>query len=239
LVFNPILEIFYWIFGLGRTDDDKLANKMTSSDRPLSNPALQQVATAFDVERQVLTPELSQSLEDKEKIAAGLLLCLSMIVGQTIADVKIERLDRIYPPGRNQGLIDFKLVCRLPTQAQVQLGICILPFADAEVVSTACTKLLVYKDFGLDRLCLLRQSDLMTNVRQLPACLPKLLSADIGGNFIPLKSKDVLFLLTTLSVFQHKQQHDITTDLMVAYLLQSELLTKNELIKSILISAQF
>ena len=236
---------------------------MTSSDRSLSNPALQQVATAFDVERQVLTPELSQSLEEKEKIAAGLLLCLSMIIGQTIAvaaarepevssgverdktdgkpfeDVKIERLDRIYPPGRNQGLIDFKLVCRLPTQAQVQLGICILPFTDPKIVSEACTKLLVYKDFGLDRLCLLRQSDLMTNVRQLPACLPKLLSTDIGGNFIPLKSKDVLFLLTTLSVFQHKQQHDITTDLMLAYLLQSELLTKNELIKSILISAQF
>ncbi len=236
---------------------------MTSFDRPFSNPDIQQVSTAFDVERQVLTPELSQLLEDKEKIAAGLLLCLSMIVGQKIAvvaarepevssgverdktdgkpfeDVKIERLDRIYPPGRNQGLIDFKLVCRLPTQVQVQLGICILPFTDPQVVRDACTKLLVYKDFGLDRLCLLRQSDLMTNVRQLPACLPKLLSTDIGGNFIPLKSKDVLFLLTTLSVFQHKQQHGITTDLMVAYLLQSELLTKNELIKSISIAAQF
>ena len=212
---------------------------MTSFDRPLSHPALQQVATAFDVERQVLTPELLQSLEEKEKIAAGLLLCLSMVVGQTIADVKIERLDRIYPPGRNQGLIDFKLACRLPTQVQVQLGICILPFTDPKIVSEACTKLLVYKDFGLDRLCLIRQSDLMTNVRQLPVCLPKLLSADIGGNFIPLRSKDVLFLLTTLSVFQHQQQHDITTDLMVAYLLQSELLTKNELIKSISIAAQF
>ena len=212
---------------------------MTSFDRPLSNPALQQIATAFDVERQVLTPELSQLVEDKEKIAAGLLLCLSMIVGQTIEDVKIERLDRIYPPGRNQGLIDFKLVCRLPTQAQVQLGICILPFTDSKIVSEACTKLLVYKDFGLDRLCLIRQSDLMTNVRQLPACLPKLLSTNIGGNFIPLKSKEVLFLLTTLSVFQQKQQYGVTNESIFAYLIQTELLLKNELIKSILVSAQF
>ncbi len=212
---------------------------MTSFDRTLSDPALQQVATAFDVERQVLTPELSQSIEDKEKIAAGLLLCLSMIVGQTIADVKIERLDRIHPPGRNQGLIDFKLVCRLPTQAQVQLGICILPFTDQKIVSEACTRLLVYKDFGLDRLCLIRQSDLMNNVRQLPVCLPKLLSTNIGGNFIPLKSKDILFLLTTLSVFQQKQQYGITNELMFTYLIQTELLLKNELIKSILVSAQF
>jgi hypothetical protein len=212
---------------------------MTSFDRPLSNPDLQQVATAFDVERQVLTPELAESIEDKEKIAAGLLLCLSMIVGQTIADVKIERLDRIYPPGRNQGLIDFKLVCRLPTQAQVQIGICILPFTDPKIVSEACTKLLVYKDFGLDRLCLIRQSDLMTNVRQLPTCLPKLLSTNIGGNFIPLKSKEVLFLLTTLSVFQQKQQHGVTNELIFAYLIHTELLLKNELIKSILVSVQF
>ncbi len=212
---------------------------MTSSDLPLSNPDLLAVATAFAVERQVLTPELTESMEDKEKIAAGLLLCLSMIVDRTIDNIKIEGLDRIYPPGRNQGLIDFKLVCRLPTQAQVQLGICILPFADAEVVSTACTKLLVYKDFGLDRLCLIRPRDLMTNVRQLPTCLPKLLSTDIGGNFIPLKSKDVLFLLTTLSVFQQKQQHGITNELIFAYLSKEELLIKNELIKSILVSAQF
>lgn len=212
---------------------------MTSSDLPLSNPDLLAVATAFAVERQVLLPELAELIEDKEKIAAGLLLCLSMMVGETIADIKIERLDRIYPPGRNQGLIDFKLVCRLPTQVQVQLGICILPFVDAEVVSTACTKLLVYKDFGLDRLCLLRQSDLMTNVRQLPACLPKLLSTDIGGNFIPLKSKDVLFLLTALSVFQQKQQHGVTNELIFAYLSKDKLLIENELIKSISIAAQF
>jgi hypothetical protein len=159
--------------------------------------------------------------------------------GKPFADVKIERLDRIYPPGRNQGLIDFKLVCRLPNQAQVQLGICILPFIDHQIVSEACTKLLVYKDFGLDRLCLLRQSDLMTNVQQLPTCLPKLLSTNIGGNFIPLKSKEVLFLLTTLSVFQQKQQHGVTNELIFAYLIQTELLLKNELIKSILVSAQF
>jgi hypothetical protein len=212
---------------------------MTSPDSQLSSLQLQQIATAFAVERQVLTPELAQAFEDKEKIAAGLLLCLSLAIGQTIADVKIERLDRIYPPGRNQGLIDFKLVCRLPTQIQVHLGICILPFADFELVSEACTRLLTYKDFGLDRLCLIRQSDLMTNVRQLPTCLPKLLSNDIGGHFIPLKSKDVLTLLTILSVFQHKQHYEVTNGMIFAYLLQEQILTKTELIPSILVAAKF
>jgi hypothetical protein len=212
---------------------------MTSFDLPLSNPDLEAVATAFAVETQVLTPELAQSIKDKDKIAAGLLLCLSLATGQTIADVQIERLDRIHPATRNQGLIDFKLVCCLPTQVRVHLGICIIPFTNPAIVSEACTKLLVYKDFGLDRLCLIRQSDLMTNVRQLPACLPKLLSTDIGGNFIPLKSKDLLFLLVTLSVFQQKQQYGITNELILAYLIQSELLARNELIKSILVAAKF
>ena len=79
---------------------------MTSPDFQLSTPEFRAVAAAFAVERQVLTPELAQLSENKEKIAAGLLLCLSLAIGQTIADVQIERLDRIYPPGRNQGLID-------------------------------------------------------------------------------------------------------------------------------------
>jgi hypothetical protein len=219
---------------------------MTSPDsQQPSSPDLQQIAAAFAVERQVLAPELSLSLaeqplscpaeiEDKERIAAGLLLCLSLAIGQTIGDVKIERLDRIDPAGRNQGLIDFKLVCLLPTQIQIHLGICVLPCLEARIVNEACTRLLVYKDFGLDRLCLLGQSSIDRSL----GCLPKLLSADIGGHFIPLTSPDLLTILTTLSVFQHKQEHGVTNQLLSAYLVQAELLTKNELINSILVAAQ-
>jgi hypothetical protein len=228
------------------SDDAKLPDKMTSSNFPLSNSDFPVVATAFAVERQVLTPELSQLFanplrwgnEDKQKIAAGLLLCLSLTVGQTIGDVTIERLDRLPPTGRDRGLIDFKLICRLGDLSQVHLGICVLPFADREIVDAACNLLLVYKDFGLDRLCLLRQNNLMIDASQLPTCLPRLLSADIGGHLIPLKFKDLLTILTTLSVFQHKQQHQIANDSIFAYLLQSKQLIENELINSIIMAAQ-
>jgi hypothetical protein len=212
---------------------------MSSLNSPLSSPDFRDVAAAFAVERQLWTPILAQSSEDKERIAAGLLLCLSLAIGQTIAGIEIERIDRIYPPGRNQGLIDFKLVCRLPTQVRVHLGICVLPFSDPKLVNEACTRLLVYKDFGLDRLCLVRQSELMTDLRQLPACLPKLLSADIGGHFIPLKLPDILAILVILSVFQHKQQYELTGETIRAYLLQMEPLSNSELVKSILAIAQF
>lgn len=210
---------------------------MTSLDFQLSSHEFQQIATAFAVERQVLTPELARASQDKEQLAAGLLLCFSYLNGQTIDNVTIERLERIYPAGRNHGLIDFKLVCRLATGTQVEVGVCVLPFPDLNLVNEACTRLLVYKDFGLDRLCLIRQSDLMTNIRLLPACLPKLLSTDIGGKFVPLKSKDVLTLLTTLSVFQQKQQYEVTNSTIHAFLMQAEILTKNQLIKNILATA--
>ncbi len=212
---------------------------MTSPDFQLSSSDFRAVATAFAVERQVLTPELSQSIADKEKIAAGLLLWLSLAIGRTIANVCIESIDRIYPPGRNQGLIDFKVVCLVPDRDRVYLGVCVLPFTDPKLLAEACTRLLVYKDFGLDRLCLLRQSDLMTDVRLLPLCLPKLLSTDIGGHFIPLKSKDILTILAILSVFKHKQQHELTTEMMRAYVLQTEPPSKSELIHNILTTAQF
>ncbi len=213
--------------------------KMISPDPQLSTSDFDGVAAAFAIERQLWLPTLSQSSEDKQKIAAGLLLCLSLAIGQTIDGVKIERIDRIYPPGRNQGLIDFKLVCRLPSELQVDLGICILPFADPQLVNAACNRLLVYKDFGIDRLCLLRQSELMTDFRQLPTCLPKLLSADIGGHFIPLKSSDILAILVVLAVFQHKQQYELSSELIRAYLLQMEPLSNSELVKNILAIAQF
>jgi hypothetical protein len=196
-----------------------------------------QTIAAFAVERQVLAPELAQSIEHKETIAAGLLLCLSFLVGQTVADVQIEQLDRIYPAGRNQGLIDFKIVCRLPTQVQVNLGVCVLTSSDFETISDACNRLLVYKDFGLDRLCLLRHGDLSTDTYLFPNCLPKLLSPDIGGHFIPLKSIDLLTILTTLSVFQHREQHQVTREMLAEYLHKRGLLSRNELIKGILATA--
>jgi hypothetical protein len=200
---------------------------------------LNQTIAAFAVERQVLAPELSQSLREKETIAAGLLLCLSFLVGSTIGDLQIEQLDRIYPAGRNQGLIDFKLVCRSPSsQIPIHLGICVLASPDLAVVNEACMRLLVYKDFGLDRLCLIRPGDVTSNLSQLPTCLPRLLSPNIGGHFIALKSGDLFSILTILSVFRHKQQHAITTETIVQYLYERELLTKNELIKSILATAQ-
>jgi hypothetical protein len=211
---------------------------MTTPESSRSISVLGKTSAAFAVERQVIVPDLSRTIEDKERIAAGLLLCLSFLVGKTIADVKIEGLDRIYPAQRNQGTIDFKIVCRLPTKIQVHLGVCVLTTPDFELATEICTRLLVYKDFRLDRLCLIRQSSLMTDIRQIPTCLPKLLSRDIGGNYVALKPRDLLTILATLSLFQHKQQHEVTNESICAYLQQEELLTKNELITNILKTAR-
>ncbi len=219
-------------------DDDKLQHKMTSSDSQVSSEDLQKVATAFAVERQVLLPELSRSIVDKEQIAAGLLLCFSMLVGHTIDQVTIEKIDRIYPSGRNQGLIDFKLVCRLSPEIQVNLGICVLPDLDLKVINAACNRLLIYKDFGLDRLCVIGQSKLISGVQRVPSCLTKLLSTEIGGHFVPLKAQAVLNILTILSVFQHKQQHEVTNKLIFACMGQAGFLIKNAIVHNILIAAR-
>jgi hypothetical protein len=219
-------------------DDDKLQSKMTSPDSRVSSKDFQKVATAFAVERQVLLPELTRLIVDKEQIAAGLLLCFSMMVGQTIDQVTIDKIDRIYPSGRNQGLIDFKLGCRLSSKIQVILGICVLPDLDLKVINEACNRLLIYKDFGLDRLCVIGQSNLISDVQPLPTCLTKLLSADIGGYFVPLKPQAVLSILTILSIFQHKQQYEVTNELIFACIGQAGFLAKNAIVQNVLVTAR-
>jgi hypothetical protein len=116
---------------------------MTTSDSHPSIADLRPVATAFAIEWQVSLSELSQPLEDKQRLASGLLLQLSLTIGRTIANVCVERLDRIAPTARNQGLIDFKLICRPIDRPQIHLGICVLPFLDPERVEEACNLLLV------------------------------------------------------------------------------------------------
>jgi hypothetical protein len=203
-------------------------------DSPLPDSPLQPTITAFSVERQVSAPEVAEAIFDKDRIGAGLLLSLAFLVGCTIDDVKIEKVGRILPPRRNQGLIDFKVTFRLASQVQVHAGICVLTNPDLTISIEDCRRLLVYKDFGLDRLCIIRQGDFMTNISQLRGCLAKLLSPDIGGVFVSLSPEDVLTIIATLSTFQNKEQYDVTNKSISAYLNHPETIANNSLVRQII-----
>jgi hypothetical protein len=203
-------------------------------DSPLSNSDLQPIITAFAVERQISAPEVAEAILNKDRIAAGLLLSLSFLVGCTIDGVKIEKIGRILSPGRNQGLIDFKITCRVAANIQAQIGICVLVSSDLSVAIEDCRRLLVYKDFGLDRICVIRQGDFMSNISQLSTCLPKLLSPDIGGIFVSLKPDDALTPIATLSLVQNRGQYDLTNKAIADYLKHPETIAKNLLVRQII-----
>ncbi len=203
-------------------------------DSPLPDSQLQPTTTAFSVECQVSAPEVAAAILDKDRLAAGLLLSLAFLVGCTIDDVKIEKIDRIHPPRRNQGSIDFRVTFCLATEIQVHVGICILTNPDLTIAIEECRRLLVYKDFGLDRLCIIRQGDFMTNISQLRGCFAKLLSPDIGGVFVSLSPDDVLTIITTLSAFQNKEQYGITNKSISAYLKHPDTIVGNSLIRQII-----
>jgi hypothetical protein len=203
-------------------------------DSPLLDAHLQPTITAFSVERQVSAPEVAVAIVDKDRIGAGLLLSLSFLVGWTIDDVKIEKIGRIQPPRRNQGLIDFKVTFRFGAEVQVHVGICVLTNPDVTIAIAECRRLLVYKDFGLDRLCIIRQGDFMSNITQLRGCFSKLLSPDIGGVFVSLSPDDVLTIITTLSTFQHKEQYGITNKSISAYLKHPDTIVENSFVRQII-----
>ncbi len=203
-------------------------------DSPLSDAHLQPTIAAFSIERQVSTPEVESAIFDKDRIAAGLLLSLSFLVGCTIDGVKIEKTGRIHPPRRNQGLIDFKVTFRLASQGLVHVGICVLTNPDLTMAIEECRRLLVYKDFGLDRLCIIRHGDFATNISQLRGCFSKLLLPDIGGVFISLTPDDVLTIITTLSIFQNKEQYGVTNKSISAYLKHPDPIAANSLVRQII-----
>jgi hypothetical protein len=203
-------------------------------DSPLPDSPPQATMTAFSVERQVSAPEVAEAIFDKDRMAAGLLLSLSFLVGSTIDDVKIEKIGRILPPRRNQGLIDFQVTLRLASDVQVHVGICVLTNPDLTIAIEECRRLLVYKDFGLDRLCIIRQGDLTTNISQLRGCFSKLLSPDIGGVFVSLSHDDVLTIIATLSTFQNKEQYGVTNNSISDYLKHPESIDKNSLVQQII-----
>jgi hypothetical protein len=210
---------------------------MSSEQSSLSGRDLESVIQAFQHEGASVRASMRYLLQDKEAIAAALLLCLSFLRGRQWDAVFVADLKKVEPPQFNQGLIDFQLVCFIDG-GEVNTGIVVLQATNATEVCEALNRLLSYKDFGLNRLCILRSAELIENTPQIQNYLPRLLSPEIGGSFVDLETDALATLLTILFVFRGRRKYLINAPHIVSYLEQEQLLTKNSILHDIMLTTQ-
>jgi hypothetical protein len=203
----------------------------------LSPQELISVQQAFEHEGASVRAAIRYLLEDKEAIAASLLLALSLLKEQTLERVLIEGLHKIEPAKFNQGLIDFQLQCSIDG-SQVNVGVAVLQGRDPVEVCTHLNRLLSYKDFGLNRLCIMRSADWINDTPQIQSYLPRLLSPEIGGSFVDLQPSAIGRLLTILYVFRGRHKYSINVPHILEYLQRESLLTRSGILRDLMVAVQ-
>ncbi len=190
---------------------------------------------AFEHEGASVRASMRYLMQDKKAIAAGLLLCLSFLKGQQIEDVVIKELKKVEPAQFNQGLIDFQLLCSIDGMA-TNVGIIVLTESSTSELCTDLNRLFSYKDFGLNRLYILRPATLTDNSPQVQNHLSRLLSPEIGGSLIDLQMNALEMILTVLFVFRGRQKYAIDTSDLAKYLEKENILLSNSIIRSLFIN---
>jgi hypothetical protein len=210
---------------------------MTSASSPLSPAELNSVIQAFEHEGASVRAARRYLLADKEIIAAALLLALSFLQGQRLDRVLIEGLQRVEPAKFNQGLIDFQLRCSIDG-GEMNVGMVVLQERDPVAVCASLNRLLSYKDFGLNRLCILRCADWINDTPQIQNYLPRLLSPEIGGSFVDLQASALEVLLTILYVLRGRRKYLINAPHIAQYVEQEHLLSRNTILRDLMVAIQ-
>jgi hypothetical protein len=203
----------------------------------LSTTELSSVIQAFEHEGASVRASLRSLLQDKETIAAALLLSLSFLKGQALDRVTIEELSRVEPVQFNQNLIDFQVRCSIDGGA-MNMGVAVLQERNSQEVCQLLNRLLVYKDFGLNRLCILRSAELIEDTPEIQNYLPRLLSPEIGGSFVDLQAGAITTLLTILYVFRGRRKYLINVPHIVQYLEQENILRRNPILRDLMVTVQ-
>jgi hypothetical protein len=217
----------------------------TAQTTLLSTPERTSVIQAFEHEGASVRASLRHLLQDKETIAAALLLSLSFLKDQTLERVTVEELARIEPVKFNQNLIDFQIRCSIADGASgaidgvaISLGVAVLQERNSQEVCQLLNRLLLYKDFGLNRLCILRSAELIEDTPEIQNYLPRLLSPEIGGSFVDLQAGAITTLLTVLYVFRGRRKYLINVPHIVQYLEQENILRRNPILRDLMITVQ-
>jgi hypothetical protein len=205
-----------------------------SVDEVTGSPGRDRIDRVFTLVSKTTIDRLPQTLEDRDAIVAGLLLCYSLAIGETINGAQILSVERGIQSVRDRGLINFQVRYQFPDAKPVDLGICVLQSRDPEIVNHACSLLLSYKDFGLDRLCILRSKEFNATTPDFFRAMPKLLSSYIGGSLVYLESSELASILTLLFMFHDREKYHLTTPEIREYFLRDRSLVDRQLMNKII-----
>ncbi|MBW4634411.1 MAG: hypothetical protein KME30_21615 [Iphinoe sp. HA4291-MV1] len=191
------------------------------------------VEPAYNQQLAALETTVQDYMEDKATLAQALRLGFSAVIGETIEKVQIEEIKDVQARAADKGYIDFKVVGKENGKA-VRIGVAVLQDSGGKIVGATLRRLIRYKDFDLTRGCLVRSKQINKGAAQAQQCLSQLLSKNLGGEWILLKSEDIKPLLALHFVMKGREDYELSEQQILDFIRHQQIAIDNYIIREIL-----
>ncbi|BAY33979.1 hypothetical protein NIES2107_58840 [Nostoc carneum NIES-2107] len=195
-------------------------------------PPLHKVETAFNKELAALDHTIENYLEENNTIADALIFSLIAIKGTTLEQVKIQEIEKIQVKNVDQGYLSFRIIGNENGRV-VKIGLAVIQESSARFVSAALKRLIDYNKFDITRGCLIRAKEVNPNSKG-KEYLDKLLSKELGGEFIKLNHDDIKPLLAILFVSKSAKDYEVDERQIQEFIVKNNIAVNNYLIREIL-----
>jgi hypothetical protein len=178
----------------------------------------------------VLAIQESDSLNDSNMIAGALELAFTSLVGQTIEEVNIKKIQLISTKA-DQKYLNFKIV-GTDRGNPVKIGVAVRQESGGSFMTATMKRLTNYTKFGFTRGCLVRSKKL--NPRTEGERLLNQMLAEQGGEWVVLKFSEVQSLLAISLVYESCDEYEVSKEEVITFMQQQKLAVNNVLIREIL-----
>lgn len=189
------------------------------------------VESAFAAELKNLDSD--DCLEDKAKLAKAIKFSFGTLIGETLDGVTIERLEILKSKSTEVNYsLDFKVIGQ-DRGKPANIGIMILQISGGRAVQAGLKRLIDYDQYSLTRGCLIRSKKINSSAKLAKSLLQKLLKQK-GGEWVMLKLEEVQPLLAIRSVYDAREDYDLSEQQILEFIDTQNLARNNPLILEIL-----
>ena len=218
---KPIIrKVLQWC-----ADNFKLPDEQIVEKHPVEAIYLEQLGT--------LDNAIQNYIEDKATIAQALRLGFSAVKGEIIEKVKVQDIVDVQAKAADKGYIDFKIVGK-ENDKDVKIGVAVLQDSGGMNVQATLKRLTRYNDFDLTRGCLVRSKQINKGAVKAQQLLSQLLSPQLGGEWVLLKSEDIKALLAAHLVMKAREDYELSEQQIIDFIRQKRIAAENYLIREIL-----
>ncbi|MDF5709719.1 MAG: hypothetical protein PUP90_19145 [Nostoc sp. S4] len=199
---------------------------------PTQVEPLHKIEKAFNKELVALDNTIENYFEDSSTIADAIRFCLLTLKGETIERVKIDEVEEVIVENVDKGYLSFRIIGKENGRV-VKIVVAVVQESSNRFVSAALKRLIDYKTFNMTRGCLVRAKDVKYNTKG-KEYLDKLLSKNLGGEFVKLVVEDIKPLLAILFVKQAGKDYEVSDEEIFQFIVQQKIAVNNYLIREIL-----